>query len=199
MKRAALALFLSGFMVACGGGSGGGGAAGTTGGAGTTGASGTGGGGTTGSAGTGDAGTTGAAGDTGAAGTTGAAGSGADAAAGTGADGGASTGLAPGTCLAITAGSSDPDCKNNGLPKYQYLCSTGEPPPADSCVHPPSSVVNNDIKYCCAEAVCTRQMYADAFCTGKAGTPHAVQCANDAVAPAGCVTINSQLANRCCP
>jgi hypothetical protein len=167
-------------------------------------ASGAGGGGTSGGdadSGADAAGTTGAAGDAGAAGagTTGADG-GDGAADTTGADGsGADSGLAPGTCLASRM-SSSPMCTDNGLPKYEYVCLRGGPPPADSCVHPPSSVDNNAFKYCCAEAVCTHQGFNDlSFCQGKPGTPHAVLCQNDAITPAGCITINSEVVNRCCP
>jgi hypothetical protein len=198
-QRLFISCVLVSLLGACGSGgtggeTGGGGGAGT--GAGGSGGSGTGAAGT-GVAGTGAAGTGGS--GTGAAGTgvagTGAAGTGV---AGTGAAGTGATGLGPGTCQAITASSSD--CTDASLPPRLYLCISGLlPAPDPTCVHPPASAANADIKYCCTEAICTRQMNIDYLCMSKAGTPSAVHCAEGAVEPAGCVPSGSSTVNRCCP
>jgi hypothetical protein len=114
-----------------------------------------------------------------------------------GSDGGFDSGLAPGNCTPFAGGNSM--CTSNGLPKYFYLCTRGDPPPASSCVHPPSSVDNHDSKYCCADAVCTHQDFSDDICVHRIATPHSVQCQDDAIVPAGCITVKTELVNHCCP
>jgi hypothetical protein len=112
-------------------------------------------------------------------------------------DGGGTAGLAPGTCSAISSGASD--CVMNALPPQLYLCAMGGPPPEMGCSHPPMTAANADIKYCCPDALCTRQATIDYLCASKPATPKAVHCAADAVTPAGCVLSGSQIVNHCCP